>query len=259
MDIGLQTFTIRKLLRTPHSIDRTFAVLSDIGLRSIELAVDYLGFPFTTQTALMIAESAKRHSLRVISCQIKYATSSADIPATAEFMQTLGAGILTNSVIDLKLLNKGEDGLGRYCDMLAELRAKLKPSGISLAHHNHHYEFLRVGGQNVLSFMAANSDVDFVLDTYWCQRGGGNVIALLHELRGRVPLMHLRDFTVTKMGLITGGADCEIGRGNIPFGAVLRAADATEVGYGMIEQKTKTPLESVKLSFDKGASLLCQI
>jgi len=245
MQIGLQTFTVRKLLHSPKVIDQVFSHLAKLGLNNLELAVDYLKFPFTVEQARWIRSLADKHGLRVRSCQIKYATAAADIPATIAYMRELGANILVNSTIDLNRMNS-RDGLLRYCEMLDELNYRL--GDITLAHHNHHYEFLRMEEGNVLSFMAANSTVDFALDTYWCQRGGGNVLVLLEELRGRVPVMHLRDFTITKRGLITGGTDCEIGRGNIPFPAVLRAAQAAGVRYGMIEQKTKTLLESVRIS-----------
>jgi len=248
MQIGLQTFTIRKLMRTPAALDSTFAKLAGLGLRNLELAVDYIAFPFSVETAKVIRAAADKHNLSVRSCQIKYATSAANTTNTIAFMQALGADILVNSTIDLKLLYQGETGLAQFCKLLERLKEQLTAANITLAHHNHHYEFLRVGEQNALSFIAKNSSVNFALDTYWCQKGGGNPLALLDELAGRVPILHLRDFTITKRGLVTGGVDCEIGRGNIPFKAILRAAETAGVRYGMIEQKTKTPLESVTIS-----------
>jgi len=250
MELGLQTFTLHTLLRKPEDFDRRFAELASMGLHNLELAVDYLPLDFSVKSAQMIASTAKKHGLQIRSCQIKYDTSANDVPATIAYMQELGAEIVVNSTIDLKLLHQGEEGLLRYCDMLEQLRAALAPAGIALAHHNHHYEFLRAGGGNVLAFLAAHSQVDFALDTYWCQKGGGNVLTLLEDLRGRVPVMHLRDFTITKRGLVTGGTDSEIGRGNIPFHAILKAAQAAGVRYGMIEQKTKTPMESIGISWN---------
>jgi len=130
--------------------------------------------------------------------------------------------------------------------MLDSLQEQLAPegiaggNGIALAHHNHHFEFRRVGGQIALLFMAEHSTADFALDTYWTQRAGGDILALLETLKGRVPLLHLRD--------CLGKKDCEIGRGSIGFRDVLRAAETAGVQYGMIEQKTKTPLESLAIS-----------
>jgi len=250
MEIGLQTFTLHRLLRKPGDLDRRFAELAAMGLRNLELAVDYLPLSFSIETAKIISAAAKKHGLQIRSCQIKYATSSKDIKNTIAYMQTLGAEILVNSTIDLKLLNQGERGLKQYCDMLENLQAKLAPAGIALAHHNHHFEFMRVGNGNVLSFMAKYTSINFALDTYWCQKGGGNALTLLDDLRGRVPVMHLRDYTITRAGLVRGGIDSEIGRGNIPFGAVLKAAGAAGVRYGMVEQKTKTPMESIRISLD---------
>jgi len=250
MELGLQTFTLHKILRKPEEFDQQFAALAAMNLRNLELAVDYLPLDFSVKSAKIIADAANKHGLKIRSCQIKYATSAADIPATISYMQELGAEIVVNSTIDLKLLHQGEEGLLRYCEMLEQLRIALAPAGIALAHHNHHYEFLRVGDCNALSFLAAHTDVDFALDTFWCQKGGGNVLTLLEELRGRVPVLHLRDFTITKRGLVTGGVNCEIGRGNIPFPAILNAAQTAGVRYGMIEQKTKTPMESIGISWN---------
>ncbi|MDR2687654.1 MAG: sugar phosphate isomerase/epimerase [Oscillospiraceae bacterium] len=239
MEIGLQTFTVRELL-TPGNLNEAFGRIAGMGIENLELAVDYLPMPFAPETAETVRAAADRNGLRVRSCQIKYSTSSKDIALTAAYMQALGARILTNSVIDLKLLALGRPGLLRYCGKLDRLKERLAPAGIDLAHHNHHFEFKRAGGQTALEFMAAHSSIGFALDTYWTRRAGGDILALLEALKGRVPLMHLRDFA--------GKADCEIGRGDIPFGEALRAAEGAGVKYGMIEQKTKTPIESVEIS-----------
>ena len=239
MEIGLQTFTIRELL-TPENLNKTFTQIAGMGIHNLELAVDYLPMPFTIETARTVRAAADQNGLQIRSCQIKYPTSSKDIPLTIAYMQELGAQILTNSVIDLKLLALGGPGLRRYCEKLDQLKEQLVPAGIALAHHNHHFEFRRVGGQSALLYMAAHSSVNFALDTYWTRRAGGDILALLEALRGRVVLMHLRDFA--------GKSDCEIGRGDIPFKEILSAAERAGVEYGMIEQKTKTPIESVRIS-----------
>ena len=260
MKIGLQTFTVRRLMRTSKNIDKTFLALAEMGIENLEIAVDYLNFPFTESTARMLDETARRNGLKIASCQIKYKTASADPAKTAEWMRQLGAKTVVNSVIDVNLFMggtgfisgqsaMGQDGILRYCEQLNELAAQLKPYGIDLAHHNHHYEFMRcdytLNGGIVLDLMIKRFEGGFVFDTYWCQKGGGNVIELLGRLKGRVPVMHLHDFVVDPFGLLTGGKDAAVGEGAIPFGAVLNAAEAAGVEYGMIEQKTRRPLECV--------------
>ena len=250
MKLGLQTFTVRALMKSPAQTEETFRALVGIGVRHVELAVDYLSFPFDATSAKMLADILARCGISAESCQIKYKTASENPQKTAEYMHILGAKYVTNSVIDLKLLTKGRAAVERYCAQLNALRENLLPHGIELGHHNHHYEFLKYDGKSALEWMAEYFTGDFVLDTYWCQKGGGNVLTLLEALHGRVKIMHLRDYRIEPFGLLSGGKDAEIGNGNIPFAQILKQAQAAGVLFGMVEQKTKTPMESVRFSWD---------
>ncbi|MDR1464212.1 MAG: sugar phosphate isomerase/epimerase [Oscillospiraceae bacterium] len=248
MDIGLQTYTVRTLLRTPAQLDQTFGQLAGMGIRQLELAADYLPQPFSPASARSIAAAANRHGLRILSCQLKYRTAAADPARTAESLRILGARILTNSVIDLRLLRQGSAGAALYGARLNALRDRLLPEGVELIHHNHHYEFLRPDGRPVLEILAETFAGGFALDTYWCQKGGGNILTLLETFAGRVPLLHLRDYQIKPFGLFGGGTDAALGQGNIPFPAVLRAAEQAGVRAGMIEQHTARPLEEIRRS-----------
>ncbi len=249
MELGLQTFTVREVMKSPAQCEQTFRTLAALGIHTVELAVDYIKFPFTAASAEMLSDIFTRCGIRVASCQIKYKTASADIGLTAEFMHILGAAYITNSVIDLKLLTGGADAVRRYCGNLNTLKQQLEPHALQLGHHNHHYEFLKYEGKSVLQIMAQEFAGDFVLDSYWTQKGGGNVLTLLEELAGRVKIMHLRDFRIEPFGLFSGGKDAEIGNGNLPFRQILQKAAQCGVLYGMVEQKSKTPLDSVKTSW----------
>ncbi|MDR1629036.1 MAG: hypothetical protein LBS36_02315 [Oscillospiraceae bacterium] len=255
MKIGLQTFTTRALMKTDRGVDETFSFAAEQGLTCVELAVDYLKQPFTAATAKMIAAAAARHGIQVASCQIRYKTAAKDPSLTAEYMHILGAQIISNSVIDLTLLTKGKDGILRYCESLNALAQTLTEQSILLSHHNHHYEFLKYEGESVLNIMRGAFSGLFTLDTYWCQKGGGNVLTILDDFEGRIPILHLRDFQIKPLGLLQGGSDCEAGEGNLPFAAILKKAGQCGVRFGMIEQKTKTPKESVQTSAEHLLSL----
>jgi sugar phosphate isomerase/epimerase len=259
MKIGLQTYTCRSVMKNEQEIDKTFALISGMGIKHIELAVDYLKMPFTQKTAALIAKIANNHGIETASCQIRYNTAAKDTKFTAEFMHILGAEYVSNSVIDLSLLKKGKEGVLRYCEQLNRLDEKLKQQGIFLSHHNHHYEFLKFEEKTVLELMRQNFSGLFTIDTYWCQKGGGNILTLLEDFRGRVPILHLRDYKLKPTGLVFGGGtDCEAGKGNLPFMQILEKAKWAGVKFGMIEQSTKTPIESIKSSAEHLFSLLSE-
>ncbi len=253
MEYGLQTFTVRALMKSESELDALFLKLGEFGINFIELAADYIKFPFKSETANMLRRICDKNGIKIASAQIKYKTVADDYDNCGECMNILGAKIVTNSVIELGILKsgdteKGMDAVLRYCETLNTHNEELKKRGLTLAHHNHHYEFLKFGNKNVLEILAENYAGMFALDTFWCQKGGGNVLTLLEKLSGRVPLMHLRDFKVEPFNLFSGGKDSEVGKGNIPFREIIEKAKQTGVEYGMIEQNTKTPLESVEYS-----------
>jgi sugar phosphate isomerase/epimerase len=63
MKIGLQTYTCRSVMKNEQEIDKTFALISGMGIKHIELAVDYLKMPFTQKTAALIAKIANNHGI----------------------------------------------------------------------------------------------------------------------------------------------------------------------------------------------------
>ena len=50
------------------------------------------------------------------------------------------------------------------------------------------------------------------LDTYWVRCGGGDCVAWCRKLRGRMPFIHLKDYTLNPDG---SPMYCEIGRGQL--------------------------------------------
>lgn len=244
MELGLQTFTVRRLMQTPEQLEKTFAAIAAMGYNTVELAVDYLAFAFTTKTAEQIAQAARQNGIRVVSCQIKEKTAAADVAATAAFLHTLGAQIVTNSVIDVPLLAMGKQGVVRYCARLNELHNRLAQQGIVLAHHNHQYEFLRMGGDTVLSILAQEFVGAFVLDTYWCRKAGEDPVQWLGALKNRVPVIHLRDYRKTAFG----GKDAALGKGCLPLGTILKTAQQTGVQAAVVEQNTNHALRELAYS-----------
>lgn len=260
MEYGLQTYTIKKLIKTPEAMNKTMKEISELGIKYVELAVDYLKMDFSVKTAEIIRDITNKYGIKIISIQIRYKTVIKDFALTMQIIKILGVNYITNSVIDFKLLMKGVNGVIEYCSLLNELILKCKPYGVTVAHHNHHFEFLKFDGIRVFDIMSEYFKGEFVLDTYWLQRGGGNHLVMLKALSGRVSIMHLRDYKIKYKLFDLRGTDCEIGKGNLPFPEIIQCATECGVKYGMIEQSTETPIESVTTSYNylcpKGKKLI---
>ncbi len=117
--------------------------------------------------------------------------------------------------------------------------AKLRAAGLVLGYHNHAHEFYRPdGGPTVLERIYAETSPEHVvaeLDTYWVQRGGGDVIDWVRRLKGRQPFIHLKDYRVNATG---EGTYAEIGAGTLPFARIIAEAEAGGCEWFIVEQDT---------------------
>lgn len=135
--------------------------------------------------------------------------------------------------------------------------ARLRSAGLVLGYHNHAHEFYRpAGGPTVLERIYADTAPHHLvaeLDTYWVQRGGGDVVAWVRRLAGRLPCIHLKDYRVNPVGEPTFA---EIGAGTLPFDRIIAEAEAGGCEWFIVEQDTcpGDPFDSLRQSFD----YLCQ-
>ena len=85
-------------------------------------------------------------------------------------------------------------------------------------------------------------------DTYWVQHGGGDPVEWCKRLKNRLPILHMKDYTVTTENKVTFA---EIGNGNLDWKRIIPAAEAAGCQWLCIEQDTCAgdPFDSLKQSF----------
>jgi sugar phosphate isomerase/epimerase len=151
---------------------------------------------------------------------------------------------------------RSASGFKRFALEAARLARDLQPSGLRLAYHNHSFELQRWDGQTGLDalFAAAQGDaLQAELDTYWLQYGGANPAAWIRKLKGRVPLIHLKDMAVDRGNpLMT-----EVGEGNLDWPDILSACKEAGTEWLVVEQDEcrRDPIESLAISYKNLAKL----
>jgi sugar phosphate isomerase/epimerase len=131
--------------------------------------------------------------------------------------------------------------------------AKFRAAGMKLGYHNHANEFYRPdGGKTFLERVYDETSPENIvaeLDTFWVQRGGGDVVEWVRRVKGRSPFIHLKDFKVAPNGDISF---CEIGAGTLPFARIIAEAEAGGCEWFIVEQDTcpGDPFVSIKQSYD---------
>ena len=104
---------------------------------------------------------------------------------------------------------------------------------------NHQIEFRRLSGKPILEILFEETDPRYLqaeIDTYWVQNGGGDPVAWCHKLKGRLPILHMKDYTVNASNLEPTFA--EIGNGNLAWKPIIAAAEAAIAGSGSASNRT---------------------
>jgi sugar phosphate isomerase/epimerase len=278
VQLGVQTYTIREAAR--RNLPEALARLKALGVTSVELA----RIAFSPENAAIVRASG----LAVSSIQAKYKELSRGFDGMAAFCAALDCKLVVVSVLPLACILGGEGPLRAFAARLDGLAARYREQGIALAFHHHDFEFKRLGGSArgagasggayggpsagvsgggysgggfsggyngggrskfELLFERCSPSVKFVLDTYWAKRSGEDPCRLIAWLGERLAGLHLRDHALIARGARLMHRDTELGRGDIDFAAVIKAA-SPYASYAAIEQKSEAPFKSLGISLE---------
>jgi len=144
------------------------------------------------------------------------------------------------------------EGYATFAKQANEVGRKLAAAGMAFGYHNHSFELEKYGDRTGLQIIYEESDPKYVtgeIDTYWVQHGGGDPAAWIRMLKGRMFLVHFKDFRI-----VSGEQRfAEVGEGNLNWPNILEACKTTGVEWYIVEQDNcydRDPFDSLKISFD---------
>jgi sugar phosphate isomerase/epimerase len=135
---------------------------------------------------------------------------------------------------------------------------KMKDAGLTFVYHTHGYEPVPYRDGTLLDLIIRETDpelVKFEMDVLWTWLPGVDPVALIKKYPGRFKLMHIKDAKPSvPRGSLTGGLAEDLqtspGDGQVPWAALLKAAEQDGFVYYYIEDETPTPLVGVPKTID---------
>lgn len=254
MKRGVQLYTVRDFMNTPEQVQESLAKIKAMGYDSVQAWTP----PFLNHRDFrrMIADSG----LDTYCANADFAAMESDpqaLPAAVEQAGIYGEPFLAIGTLP-KELRESEEGYRDYARRVNVLCAKLKKEGIRLLYHPHALEcFSLGGGRKGIDILLEETDPDgfwFTLDTHWLQSGGLNVCQWIEKVRGRMQMIHFKDYA------IVGGAEtietvcknfAEVGEGNLDWPAIIAACKQNGVLAAVVEQDTCAgdPFDSLQKSY----------
>jgi sugar phosphate isomerase/epimerase len=135
---------------------------------------------------------------------------------------------------------------------LSQAGEAARKHGLSVAYHNHDFEFQPVGGMVPFDVLLADTDPSLVwleMDLYWVAKAGRDPVRYFAAHPGRFRLCHLKD--MDQRGRIT-----EVGRGTLDFRRILAERRRAGLRHFFVEHDhPKDPMASVETSYNSLSSM----
>jgi sugar phosphate isomerase/epimerase len=241
---GVQLYTMRKELAA--DFPGLLRDLRQIGFTQLEL--NQLAF---TQPAATLRQMIEDAGLASPSSHI-----SGDPTPRLDYARQLGLKYIVTM-----LPNPKPTSLDDYRAVAAKFNlwgASVRDQGIEYVFLSHGHEFLPQEGSTGFDELMKNTDpalIKLEVDIYWLVQAGIDPAAFLSRYRDRIRLLHIKDRTAdaatSYAADVTAEHFTELGKGNIPWPALLRQARHQGIRYVFIDQdRTEMPaVESVRQSF----------
>ena len=241
--VAVQLYTLRNHLKTPTDIAATLRKVRAIGYEAVQLSG--LG-PIEDEELMRILDGEG-----LICCATHEGSTEIldQVDTVIAHLQKIGCRY-TAYAWPAGIDFGNPDHITTLARKLDASAAAMARAGQVLTYHNHSLEFVHYQGKPVLEYIySSTSHLQAEIDTYWVQAGGGNPVTWCERLKGRLPLLHIKDYAC--------GADgkpffAEIGHGNLDWDGIISAADGAGCLWYIVEQDTcpSDPFECLTRSFE---------
>jgi sugar phosphate isomerase/epimerase len=244
--IALCLYSVRRFCADEAGLDGALARVKAAGYPAVQ--VSGVG-PIPPRTVKRLLD---RHGLVCCACHERQAELRTNFAGIVEKLKTLECTFTALGSPGAENMTAGTlPGLVRE---LEDYGRRFADAGIRFGYHNHAFEFERFDGRLALELLLEKTDPRLVaaeIDTYWVQYGGGDPVDWVHRVKGRMPAIHCKDYTVTA----NAPHFAEVGCGNLNWPHILAACRETGVEWYIVEQDEPVPsgrdiFESVGMSYE---------
>lgn len=257
--IAAQMYTVREFTRTATDFAQTLEKLSKMGYQAVQLSA--IGAMNGDTPEVSPAEARKLlddNGLRCIATHRSWDDLVNKTDKEIEFHHALGCDFTAIGSLPARYSEQGVDGFRQFVQEAKPVIARLKEAGIRWGYHNHDHEFVRVPNPDAplterrtrFDVFIDETDGDFLLeiDVYWVLHAGVSPERIFERVKGRVPVIHIKDKEVVpKQGPIMAA----IGEGVMDWEHLLPACSAAGVEIFAVEQDVcpRDPFDCLRSSF----------
>ena len=218
--VGLMLYSVRA--ECAEDLEATLHEVAAMGYEGIEL------FDLHGHGAGRVRRWLDENGLEPAGRHVSLEALESRLDALAADAEVLGTPRVVLSWIESPRTPEEADAVGARLGRLAEDAAA---RGLELGFHNHDGEVQALADGRSFLERLLERPLFLELDLGWAWWAGADPVELLERTRGRVPLVHVKDFR--RRG---ERAFCAVGDGNVGYDRVAPAAEAAGVEWLVVEQ-----------------------
>jgi sugar phosphate isomerase/epimerase len=229
MKIGAQLYTVRDYCKNAEDIHATLKKIKAMGFDMIQIS----GFgPCDTD---LLAGWIHEIGLEVCVTHNPWdrIADQNELKKLIEEHKKLGC---TEIGLGMKpdIFQATHEGWTRFINKINNICKMVNDNGLTFGYHNHAFEFQKFNEVRVIDRLIEECPhLNFILDVFWVQTGGSNPSAYIEKLKGRIKVIHLKDYR------IAAGSTrqfAEIGKGNLDWDDIIPRCEKNGIPYAVIEQ-----------------------
>lgn len=240
--IGAQLYTLRDHLKTPADIAKTLHRVRQMGYEAVQ--VSGLGPIEAPELAKILdGEGLQCAATHVSLDMMKDTAKCVDYHQALKCKYPAIGGFFKQDATRADYEAFAAD--------FSQTAKALAKHGLTIGYHNHSRELAKADGERILDTLIRKTDkaVWFEIDVYWITHGGGDPVAWIEKVAGRIPCIHFKDMSVT---IKQEQKMCEIGEGNLNWPRIIDASRKAGVQWYLVERDSGDldPFDSLKISLD---------
>lgn len=241
--VGLQLFSVRDELQ--KDFEGTLRKVKEMGYSAVEFAGLYGNAPGD------VKRMCEEIGLVPLSAHVPFQEMKEDPEGVVESYKQVGCQYIVIPYLTEEYRPGAEkfDEVLKYAKIVGEVCAR---KGMVLQYHNHDFEFVKIDGEYALDVLYREVGPELLqtqIDTCWVNVAGENPAAYVRKYAGRIPTVHLKDFTgekTEKMYDLIGIEDDKekgkafefrpVGKGRQDIPAIAAAAIESGAKWLIVEQ-----------------------
>lgn len=225
--MAIQLYTLRDFIKTAEDFDATLERLQKLGVHDVQISA--IGdIPADVQRDIL-----QKHDMHVCVTHKSFDWLVSAPQEAIEHHRTIGCDAIGigSAPSDAR---KDTASVRGFIEQAQRIGAIFRENGMRFHYHNHDFEFKRLEDSDrcMMDLLLAETDPElfhFIPDVAWIHYGGQDPAEFLYKMRGRVKVVHFKDYIIDSEG---NRKFVSLGQGVVDFKACY--ASVCELGIPFI-------------------------